>query len=62
MSKGTTVPGYINRNNQKNLEKTDEPGTDYNQWFYLMECQLCKFRYKSNGSDIWQRKCPQCQE
>ncbi|MGI6684765.1 MAG: hypothetical protein ACOX47_04630 [Bacillota bacterium] len=57
----TTEPGYINKNNQKNIGKTDELGTDYLQWFYLMECQNCNYIYKANGSDIWQRKCPKCQ-
>lgn len=59
----TTVPGYINRNSQKNIGKTNEKGTDHNQWFYLMECQNpnCNHRYKANGTDIWQRKCPGCQ-
>lgn len=60
MSKTTDI-NYINRNNQKNLGRLDERGTDYNQWFYQMECQLCKHQYKSNGSDINQRKCPNCQ-
>lgn len=58
---GTTDTGYINKNNQKNIGKTNEPGTDNNQWFYQMECQYCNFIYKANGTDIWQRKCPRCQ-
>ncbi|HYE09573.1 MAG TPA: hypothetical protein VEF53_05290 [Patescibacteria group bacterium] len=57
----TTTIGYINRNQQKNLGSTGEPGTDNLQYFYLMECQYCNHRYKSNGSDIFQRKCPKCQ-
>jgi hypothetical protein len=36
----STETGYINKNNQKNLGKTNELGTDYLQWFYLMECQM----------------------
>lgn len=58
---GTTDTGYINKNNQKNIGKTNEPGTDNNQWFYQMECHYCNFIYKANGTDIWQRKCPRCQ-
>lgn len=57
----TTYTGYINKNKQKNLGKTDEPGTDHNSFFYKMECQNCNFKYKANGGDIWQRKCPNCQ-
>lgn len=44
-----------------NIGRTEENGTDHMQWFYSMECQSCNFKYKANGSDIWQRKCPNCQ-
>jgi hypothetical protein len=57
----TTTTGYTNRNKQQNLGSTGEPGTDNLQYFYLMECHYCKYRYKANGSDIFQRKCPKCQ-
>lgn len=61
MDKKTTEVGYLNRNNQKNLGRTNELGTDHGQYFYQMECQLCFHKYKANGSDIHQRKCPNCQ-
>lgn len=57
----TTEAGYVNKNNQKNLGKTDKPGTDFCQWFYKMECLDCGHKYYANGSDIWLRKCPGCQ-
>lgn len=57
----TTDTGYINKNNQRNIGKTNQPGTDYNQQFYAMECLDCGYIYKANGSDIWLRKCPRCQ-
>jgi predicted Zn-ribbon and HTH transcriptional regulator len=57
----TTVSGYINRNRQKNVGETGEPGTDHMQQLYLMKCLDCGYEYKANGSDIWQRKCPKCQ-
>ncbi len=57
----TTAKGYINRNNQKNLGCTYEKGSDHGQYFYILECQHCRKQYKSNGSDIFQRKCPACQ-
>lgn len=60
MSK-TTQLGYVNRNQQKNMGRTNIPGTDNHQWFYLMECQVCNTQYYANGSDIWLRKCPRCQ-
>ena len=57
----STEAGYVNKKNQKNLGKTSKPGTDNNQWFYQMECLDCGHQYFANGSDIWQRKCPNCQ-
>ena len=57
----STVTGYVNKNNQKNNGCTYEQGTDNNQKFYAMECLNCGQRYKANGTDIWQRKCPNCQ-
>lgn len=57
----STEVGYINKNRQKNLRKTDKPGTDNNQYLYEMECLDCGHKYYANGTDIWQRKCPKCQ-
>ncbi len=59
--KGTTEIGYVNRNNQIVIEKTDRPGTDFRQTVYILRCQDCLTEYGANGSDIWQRKCPECQ-
>ena len=62
--KGTTTPGFINRNKQKNLGKRLPPleGTDNCQYVYVMNCTKCGLVYGANGSDIWERKCPSCQE
>lgn len=57
----STDIGYINKNNQKNIGRTDNPGNDHQQWYYNMECLNCGHVYYSNGTDIWQRKCPKCQ-
>ena len=59
----TTAIGYINRNNQKNLGHHNKPGTDHGQVAYKMQCQInqCGHKYGSNGTDIFQRKCPKCQ-
>jgi hypothetical protein len=61
MSKGTTDIGYINKNLQKVLQKTDMRSNHANQSIYLLECQHCGASYGANGSDIWLRKCPKCQ-
>ena len=57
---GTTVPGYTNRNGQTVIRKTDLPGNDHNQRVYVLECGQCRHHYGANGSDIWERRCPQC--
>ena len=56
----TTEPGYVNRNGQINLGRTDPPraGTDHNQKVYILRCPECQRNYGVNGSDIFQRKCP----
>ena len=56
----TTEPGYVNRNGQMNLGRTDPPraGTDHNQKIYVMRCPVCERNYGVNGSDIHHRRCP----
>ncbi len=53
--------GYINRNNQRLIVKTDRPGTDHNQYVWELQCESCGTEYGANGSDFYQRKCPVCQ-
>jgi hypothetical protein len=45
----STVIGFENINNQKNLGRLNEPGTDNCQYFYQMACMLCRHKYKANG-------------
>jgi hypothetical protein len=59
--KGTTTPGYANRNGQIVIRKTDLPGNDHLQRTYVLCCSHCLELYGANGSDIHQRKCPSCQ-
>lgn len=56
----TTEPGYVNRNGQINLGRTNppRPGNDAGQSIYVMRCPKCGHNYGVNGSDIWQRRCP----
>ena len=59
---GPTVKiGYLNRNNQKCQGHRGQAGTDHNQLAYRMECRHCGHIYGANGSDVHQRKCPECQ-
>ncbi len=57
----TTEIGYINKNNQRNNGRTDKAGTDFGQWFYAMECLDCGCTYEANGSNIYEKRCPNCQ-
>jgi hypothetical protein len=57
----TTTPGYVNRNRQEVLRRTDTPGTDHGQVVYVLRCSACSREYGVNGSGIWQAKCPACQ-
>ena len=61
-SKPTTEAGYRNRHGQIVLCDTGIPGTDYGQRVYLLQCDLCGHLYGSNGSDIFERKCPEHQK
>lgn len=61
MNKGTTSVGYINKRGQKVLEKTDLRSNHANQSIYMLACSHCGTSYGANGSDIWLRKCPNCQ-
>jgi len=58
----TTQIGYINRNNQKNHGTRGVKGNDHEQVAYKLECLLCGSTYGANGSDVFQRKCPDCQD
>ncbi|PVM73829.1 hypothetical protein [Caulobacter radicis] len=61
MSKrGTTQPGYKNRNGQVVQGRTDTAGSDHNQLVYVLRCEACSHMYGANGSDIWLRRCPSC--
>jgi len=61
MSKHKTI-GNRNRNGQITICETPWPGNAHNAKICVLECDDCKFRYGVNGSDIWQRKCPNCQD
>ena len=58
--RGTTVPGFKNRNGQLVVRPTSLPGNDHLQSIYVLQCGQCKTEYGANGSDIFQRRCPEC--
>ena len=59
----TTQTGYVNRNGQVTIRNTDLAGNDHLQDTYQLACSHCGHNYGSNGSDIFERKCPkrECQ-
>lgn len=57
----TTDIGYTNRNDQTVRRRTDVRGNDHEQYVYVLQCGACRNIYGCNGSDIFQRKCPECQ-
>ena len=59
-NRATTEPGYVSRNNQTVVRKTDVTGNDHNQIVYVLRCGKCAHEYGANGSDIFQRRCPSC--
>ncbi len=59
---GPTVQiGYKNKNNQLCCGTRGVAGNDHNVLSYKMECLDCGEIYGANGTDVWQRKCPNCQ-
>ena len=56
-----TTPGYVNPQNQKTVLRTDQAGTEYEQWLYVLECTLCGRTYKVNEYEIHDAACPACQ-
>jgi hypothetical protein len=61
-TRGTTQTGLVNPNGQVTIRNTGLPGTDHNQYVYQIACSHCGEIYGANGSDIFERKCPRCQQ
>ena len=59
----TTRIGFVNRNNQRCAGHRGIAGTDHGQFAYRIECLNpgCGHIYGTNGTDVFQRKCPKCQ-
>lgn len=56
--KGTTEPGYENPNGQVVVRRSEQPGTGYLQFVYVLRCKHCGHAYGANGADVHHRKCP----
>jgi len=57
-----TIPGSVNRNGQRvNTFVRKEKNNPLLQ-VYQLTCTLCAYDYNAYASDLWQRKCPECQD
>jgi hypothetical protein len=54
--------GYLNPNGQQCCGHCGVPGTDHEQHAYKTECTICGYVYGTNGSDMHERRCPECQK
>jgi hypothetical protein len=53
--------GDVNPNGQKLICKTNHPGTDHNQYVWIVYCPKCNLLYGVNVTDFYERKCPKHQ-
>jgi hypothetical protein len=60
IAEGSTSVGFVNSNGQVVIRNTGSPGTGFGQTIYQLGCSLCGYVYGTNGSDIFDRKCPKC--
>ncbi len=60
---GETVGiGYFNLNGQQCCGHCGVAGNDHGQYAYKTECTICGYVYGTNGSDMHERRCPECQK
>ena len=59
----TTAIGYVNVNDQLCTGHRGKQGNDHRQLAYRVLCLRsdCGHLYGANGTDIFQRLCPNCQ-
>jgi len=60
-STSTTQIGYVNGRRQECRGTRGVAGNDHGQVAYQMACLDCGHVYGANGSDVFQRRCPNCQ-
>ena len=54
--------GYLTPNGQQGCGHCGVPGTDHRQDAYKTECTICGYVYGTNESDMFERRCPECQK
>jgi len=58
---GTCESVEINPNGQQCFGHCGVRGTDHEQYAYKTECTYCGYVYGTNGTDMHERLCPECQ-
>jgi len=54
--------GYFNPNGQQCCGHCGVQGTGHGQYAFKTECAICGYVYGTNGTDMYERRCPECQE
>jgi hypothetical protein len=57
-----TSIGYRNREGQLVIRKTEREGSAPGQRVFILQCTVCDHEYGADGSDIYDRLCPKCQD
>src|SRR5262245_27277108 len=57
-----TTIGYRNRDGQLVVRKTDREGHSPEQRVFILRCTVCGHEYGTEGSEIYGRLCPKCQD
>ena len=57
-----TSIGYRNRDGQEVVRKTVREGSSPEQRVFILHCTVCDYEYGAEGSEIYDRLCPKCQD
>jgi hypothetical protein len=57
-----TSIGFRNREGQTVVRKTDRQGNSPEQRVFVLRCTVCGHEYGAEGSEIYGRLCPRCQD
>jgi hypothetical protein len=57
-----TTIGYRNRDGQEVIRKTEREGSTPGQRIFILHCTVCDYEYGTEGSEIYDRLCPKCQD
>jgi hypothetical protein len=57
-----TTIGFRNREGQRVIRKTGRQGQAPGQRVFILECTVCGHEYGTDGCDIYDRLCPECQD